>query len=488
MSKFTNSNEAISSSLMLWQTKPTQVSVKESYDTKVWPISNIFNEGPITFSIPEQPHGMVKNIEIVTKFKIQKDGKDFSVEQDNLSIINNFPNSLWQIVDVTINGRSNIMQPLKNAYPYTSFFNMVFNHDDSQVDYLGYKELFFMDNGDKYEIKSGDKLFVSDYSKMYSTVGQKIFAVNGKVKVSIGDIVTSYAKDETENSFAKMPNPSIKNQALYTRAKRVAKGQSVTTYSKLHCPLFNTNKVLPTRMDIRITLTKNTDDFLLRCPKDEKYSISIEDVHLQVTYYQPQDAIQRKIESLLESEPIPYFVQRPELIVRPITATTKVIRVNDIFPSKLPSYAFFCVQKSADFEGKRESNPFSFIPFEKMNIFIGGKPFFQDELEARLKTDSQEPDFTQFLVQLYKTLGREYKGNCLINSKNFYTHFCVAASFTADKSPANASYLNLQEQGSCSIEIDTGKDSGLTNCLLIVYASYDRQIKINPDRSIDIIE
>ena len=50
-----------------------------------------------------------------------------------------------------------------------------------------------------------------------------------------------------------------------------------------------------------------------------------------------------------------------------------------------------------------------------MNIFIGGKPFFQDELEARLKTDSQEPDFTQFLVQLYMTLGREYKGNCLIN-------------------------------------------------------------------------
>ena len=278
---------------MLWQTKPTQVSVKESYDTKVWPISNIFNEGPITFSIPEQPHGMMKNIEIVTKFKIQKDGKDFSVEQDNLSIIiNNFSNSLWQIVDLTINGRSNIMQPLKNAYPYTSFFNMVFNYDDSQVDYLGYKELFIMDNGDKYEIKSGDKLIVRDYSKMYNnTVGEKLFAVKG----SIGDIETNYIKGETEKSFSKMPNPGIKNQALYTRARRVAKGQSVTTYSKLHCPLFNTNKVLPTRMDIRITLTKNTDDFILICPKDEKYSISIEDVHLQVTYYQPQDAIQKKL-------------------------------------------------------------------------------------------------------------------------------------------------------------------------------------------------
>ena len=48
--------------------------------------------------------------------------------------------------------------------------------------------------------------------------------------------------------------------------------------------------------------------------------------------------------------------------------------------------------------------------------------------------------------------------------------------------------ISKNKQGSCSIEIDTGKDSGLTNCLLIVYALYDRQIKINPDRSIDIIE
>ena len=83
---------------------------------------------------------------------------------------------------------------------------MVFNHDDSQVDYLGYKELFFMDNGEKYEIKSDDKLIVRDYSKMYSTVGEKLFSVKG----SIGDIVTNYIKDETEKSFAKMPNPGIK--------------------------------------------------------------------------------------------------------------------------------------------------------------------------------------------------------------------------------------------------------------------------------------
>ena len=134
--------------------------------------------------------------------------------------------------------------------------------------------------GGKYEIKSGDKLIESDYSKMYSTVGKKLFDAEDTVKDILNYAFTEATKEKT---LSKIPNPSINNQALYTRAKRVAKGQSVTTYSKLHCPLFNTNKVLPTRMDIRITLTKYTDDFLPLCPKDEKYSISIEDVHLQVT-------------------------------------------------------------------------------------------------------------------------------------------------------------------------------------------------------------
>ena len=155
----------------------------------------------------------MKNIEIVTKLKIQKDGKDFSVEQDNLSIINNFPNSLWQIVDVTINGRSNTMQPLKNAYPYTSFFNMVFNHDESQVDYLGYKELFIMDDGGKYEIKSGDKLIESDYSKMYSTAGKKLFDAKNPATDLLNNAFTEATKEKT---LSKIPNPSIKNQALYT--------------------------------------------------------------------------------------------------------------------------------------------------------------------------------------------------------------------------------------------------------------------------------
>ena len=72
MAKFINSSESISSSLLLWNDLPTQVSIEETYDLKVWPVTNLYNESPLKFNIPPQPKGLLNDIHIVTKLKIQK--------------------------------------------------------------------------------------------------------------------------------------------------------------------------------------------------------------------------------------------------------------------------------------------------------------------------------------------------------------------------------------------------------------------------------
>ena len=54
MSKFTNSSESVSSNLILWHSRPTQVGIRETCDMKVWSITNVYNDGPINFVIPEQ--------------------------------------------------------------------------------------------------------------------------------------------------------------------------------------------------------------------------------------------------------------------------------------------------------------------------------------------------------------------------------------------------------------------------------------------------
>ena len=144
MSKFANSQDAITSPLMLWQEKPTEISVQDTYDNKVWPTTNIFNDGPITFTIPPQPKGMLHRIEVVTKFKVNIPGPDHP--KTNLSIVNNVASAMWEMVQVKMDVRLDLMQSMRNSYAYQTFFNTCFNTGSVHQDYLFARELFQMDD------------------------------------------------------------------------------------------------------------------------------------------------------------------------------------------------------------------------------------------------------------------------------------------------------------------------------------------------------
>ena len=97
--------------------------------------------------------------------------------------------------------------------------------------------------------------------------------------------------------------------------------------------------------------------------------------------------------------------------------------------------------------------------------------------------------FGDYLRQLYRTVGKDLKGDCLINSSNFQLNFMVGMSFGADRSSTTDKHLNLQENASTYLEIDMGINENIpSDMILITYAVYDRQIQIDGDRSVRIIE
>lgn len=485
MAKFVNSEQSILSSLLLWNDKPTQVSVQETYNHKVWPSSNILNDGPINFTIPPQPKGMMRDINIVTTFKIQADGKDIVETQKSLSVVNNFANSLWSLVKVTLDDRVDIMQSMKNSYPYTTFFNHALNSGSDREDYLLYNELFCMDTGGKKE-----NVNVNATSKSQPEALNYLLHMLGKMKTNAKKDANVALNDTVVEWLKTVPANSIFNEGAQYRSERVKDGQTVKLSSKLQVPLFNTSKCLPTNMKIRISLVKNSDDFLLFSNQDSTFNVSLLDVYLDVEYFRPRDAILQVIEDRLQKEPAPYFVSRPEIIIKPIPNATKIIRLNDIFHDKIPPYVFCCLQKSIDFEGKRSTNPFTFIPFKKFQFYVNGLPYFTNALELTDIKDGVSYGFGEYLQQLYRTVGKDLKGNCLINSKNFGSHFMVGISFGADKSSTVDKHLNLQENASTYVEIDMGiNESDVPeDMLFIAYAVYDRQIQIDGNRSIRIIE
>ena len=442
MKTFKGLNEAISTELLLWKRPSTRVAVEDCYTIKVYPLTSILN-GPITFDIPPQQTGMLWDIDIHTTFAVMN-GKSEISKEDNVSIINNVANAMWELVEVTLADRVDIMQSMRNSYAYQSYFNIVLNTHPDRSDYLFETQLFKMDSG--------------------QTKG-----------------------DSETLEFISEEDDAIKNEGASERTKRIQSSDEISVSSKLHCPLITSYKALPPNLPVKITLTKNGDDFLLLAPKTG-YTVKLSEVYLKVKFIKPIPKILSLIEERLAKEAAPYHISKPELIVRPITQTGRVFRMNHIFTGKLPHHAFFCVQKSDDFDGKISTNPFAFVPFNKFQLHIDGKPYFSDALESKPK-NGKYTNNAEYLNQLYESLGLDIKGQCLITSKNFEQNFIVGVSLAKDRVGITPhGYISPQYESSTQLEIDLGSENSTEGLILIVYAVYDRLVKIHGDRSVEIIE
>ena len=522
MAKFINSNESISSVLLLWSDVSTQVAIEETYGLDIWPITGNLNDGPINYLLPPQPKGMLADIHIIPKLKVQENGQDLTFRHDSLSVVNNFGNSIWDQVDIQLDDRIDISQSMKNAYPYQTFFNNALNSESNRADFLYYNELFKMDVGPTKKIEEESRTFWTWNDKIDDEI-KNVMPENytdemktgklGELKTKLGvsenlgnfydtaknmSLMIGYTGgekiEELTDIVTRILLPSKVNPAASDRSKFLRHGKSITLCTKLQNPLFNTSKCLPTNMKIRVSLSKNNDEFVILSDGETKYSIYIEDCYLHATYYRPRDSILSLIEERLKKEPAPYFISRPEIIVKPISNAGRIIRVTDVFHNILPPYAFFCLQRSKDFEGSYKTNPYTFIPFEKFQFYVNGSPYFANPLEVtsikkRGNQHYQYMEFGAYMRQLYKTLGKDLKGDCLINSSNFPLHFMVGMSFGADKSSLAERHLNLQEKASTYLEIDMGINDAIPqDMLLLIYTVHDRQILIDSDRKIQIIE
>ena len=79
-------------------------------------------------------------------------------------------------------------------------------------------------------------------------------------------------------------------------------------------------------MKIRISLTKNSDSFLL-LSEDDGFRVVIEDCYLNVTYIRLHEAFLDQIRDRMQREPAPYFIERPEIIIKPIKESLMVIKM-----------------------------------------------------------------------------------------------------------------------------------------------------------------
>ena len=436
MTKYINSSEAITSNLLLWDPLHTQTSIAETHVLEVYPQTSIDYSDTVTFLIKACPKLMIENIEIISEIRVLTAAGGNPGANTNVSVVSNLANALWRSVDVVIGGQ-NILQSFDNSYNIGSWFDIALNTPSYRSPYLLDKEVFLMDEA---------------------------------TSKATSEDTTIYPAEEA----GVRPPPA--NKSALSRGKMIEGGKSVTLISDLNCSLFKTGKLLPSNLDVRLSLTKNYDGYVLLEEAAGTHKLKFDKCFLRVTMQQPTDFCLNLMEQKLLKTPALYQSEEGKVSFHSIPAGNALVTINNLFPQgKLPVMFTFGVQDRTAFGNARNKNPFTFHKIKKVQVYVDGKPHFPSAIQG---TTMQFDSF-------YQTIGYKTTGDCLINPTNYNIHPLFAVDLTADRT-ANKHHLNLSRSGEVKLDIEFPADAA-EGLILLVYSYYDRIIEINSDRNLRIL-
>ena len=134
MYKFEASNAMIPAELRPWEVLQTQTPIKNVRKIDYHPINSLTSSDTVNFDLPSLSNFMLKNVQIVTKIRVETGGA--LPAKDKCFLVSNPAQSLWKHVEVTLNNRVTIMNPMAQSYNLESFFETIFNENEDRSDKL----------------------------------------------------------------------------------------------------------------------------------------------------------------------------------------------------------------------------------------------------------------------------------------------------------------------------------------------------------------
>ena len=428
MFKFEASNAMIPAELRPWEVLQTQTPIKSVKKIDYHPINSLSSSDTVNFDLPSLSNFMLKNIQIVTQVVVEKDG--VAPVNEECFFVSNPSNALWKHVELTLNNRNSIMNPMAQSYNLEAFFETIFNEGEDRRDKL------FADQG-----------FLLDDSKSKS--------------------------DSESLSF-------LKESVSADKRSKKMRTYPVTFINDFNCSLIRQGKLLPTNLPMAIALTKNKSSYLLIQGKND-FEVKIKQVFLRVTYVEPQPSFLIAFNNMLAKKMAIYECSMGEISTFSVPPGNTRHTFTNLFTGKLPHFMVFAIQDREAIAGNSSKNPFTFHPFKSIQLFVNNKEYFPELLECDIEND----DFTLMFNQFNEALGYDKRGNCLINSENFKSHFMVPVALSSDHT-INLHH-NLQEVVDFKVLINFDGPTPADQVLMI-YSSVEKLIQIDLDRNIEIIQ
>ena len=354
---------------------------------------------------------------------LNKDGS--LVENENFSICNLFPHSIFSQIDLEIDGQN--LTVSDHLYPYKAYLETLLSYgNDAKKSHLT------------------TSMFCQD---------------------------TAYCYDETEGL-----------NLGYNQRKRVVENSKTFDFSiSPNIDFFQTPRYLPPGVSFKLKLSRSKDAFSIISREGKEYIVKIHHLSLFVHRVQPNESLQKSFEHTLNSKNALYPITKS--YCKKITIPSGISNANtpNVIHGILPRQLVIAFTFSEATTGKYELNPFRFLHFDCnfLAVRVEGQ---------QVPAKPYRPDFKNKLVQrevraLYDNVGvlSENHG-CLLDIDDF----CGGAAifvFDLCHQRSNGQHNHQIKTGNVDLEISFSKP--LPEAIsLIAYASYDSIVAITRERNV----
>lgn len=262
------------------------------------------------------------------------------------------------------------------------------------------------------------------------------------------------------------------------RMRQFAKSATVDFCTPLHSDILRVDKLLPNRMSLDVSLTREADAFSLMTEETgEKYKIHIIGLRLHVRKIQCTEAYVGEVNRRLdEGQRARYPLTRSLVKTRQIAKGSLNVTMPNLYNGRIPQTIIVGFVDSAAFTGSLTKNPFNFQHFgiNSMHLSVNSKSYPAIHYTPEFAKDMYMREYRC----LNDALGIKSSNQaCIITPELFKSG---ATLFAFDLTPDGCSgfHIHAQERGHMQLDFQFGTATA-DSITCVVYATMNDEFQVS---------
>lgn len=352
-------------------------------------------------------------------------------EDEHVIPIDNVMHSMWNGIDVTMNGE--LVSTNNQKYMYKSYIETILNNSHSTKEYQLKSSGYFGDRGDR------------------------------------------------DTSFVENWNEGMDKRSFVFRA-----GKKVEMMGFLLSDIMGIQASIVNGVEIGIAMHPNPDIIRLQTFAKNKYArLVIDEICLHVCKRTFSKEVVVAHADLMESEEATYPFKKADVRAYNGTKGSTEVVIENPYESKIPTRFIVAMIDADSHTGHWNKNPLNFKHFD-----IARAAFMVDDesiAKPPYNINIGEGKFIEPMMELYSILGKAGEDTDIgIRAEDYINGMFLIPFDVTPTSAANMEYLSKKEAGNCRIELQFRKPLP-NNITILTYAIFPWDLKIDGARNCRVV-